>query len=105
MSYPITYQVDRHDPPLEKEDIPEDQGACHAVWIGSVIKGESGKSYAFISMDGATGEDVRHEELFQLWVILASVLSENLEDESRRQFCAEAFKTVQTAVQLSRRND
>jgi len=98
LSYPITYQVDQHDPPLEKDQIPPERGACHDLWIGSITKSAEGKSYAFISLDGVTGDEVSHDELFQLWVIMSGVLSENLEDGGRKKICAEVFSTVQEAV-------
>ncbi len=99
MSYPLTYEVTQHDPPLEQDQVPEECGACHDIWIGSIVKGESGgKSYAFISMDGKTGEEVSDKELFQLWVILAGVLADNLEDGVQKQLCTEAFKAVQRII-------
>ena len=98
MSYPITYLVEQHDPPLERDQIPPERGACHDVWIGSITKSEEGKSYAFISMDGKTGDEVSHDELFALWVIMAGVLEDNLEDGGRKKICGEVFKTVQDAV-------
>ena len=98
MPYPITYDVTPHDPPLEREEIPDGRGACHAVLITSIVKAPDGSSsYAFVSMD-EEGEDIPPLELWKAWLMLATTLKDTLPEGFQKEACSEVFEAAKAVV-------
>lgn len=90
MSYHVTYQITPHREGLEKEAVPDGQGAGDAVVILSVIyPPDGGLSLLVASHDGRTDTPLDDDEIFKLWVMLAHQLSESSTlGPGRRSLCA-----------------
>lgn len=79
-------------------------GAADALVVVSIVRGEDGSvSYASLSLDGATGKLLPHEELFKAWTAMAQLLSASpdLGPESRA-VCALVTDMVRDAIRRRR---
>ena len=85
-SYPLTYTLQTHDPPIAKADLVPEQGAADDLLVISVVHGEDGaQSYAFASVCGATKEPLDPNELFKAWVIFGIMMSDLFDTTDPRQ--------------------
>jgi hypothetical protein len=106
-TYPITYSVDYHDPPLTKEQVlASAAGGCDAILLISVVGGRSGasegSSHAFIGRDGRGGDgDINIEEWFKAWAMLAATLAESTElGPGKRRLCAEVIFAIRKVMEV-----
>jgi hypothetical protein len=90
MSYPITYTLEHHNPPLE--ELPgANYGACDNLLLISIMGrpgGPGGLSVAALSMNGETGEELTAQQVWQVWSILGIGLIDDLgPNDPRRIIC------------------
>jgi len=101
--YPVTYQVEFHDPGLTKEQIKadgRDLGACDGLLITSIIWPPDGSaSYAQVSRDGRTGKDLSPEALFKIWAVMAADLAASPQlGTGARELCGEVHRAITAAL-------
>jgi len=103
--YPITYNIKRHDPPLEKDEVIEKElGGCDSIIIISQIYPEDGSySQAIVSLDGRTNDDVGLDELWKAWTIMAASLAkEEALSPSKRSLCNQVIEIVRESILKTR---
>lgn len=106
MKYHLTYDAKAHPEGIEKEQVPDGQGGCTAVVIGSLLYPEDGSySTVFASLDGRTGEPLSDDELWKAWTMLTHQLgmSPTL-TPNKKALCNEVFGIVKQAI-LSARDE
>lgn len=94
--FSISYHIKHHPEKVKKEDLPDGYGATDCLLIMSRLMAEDGtEDYAFLSLDGVTGESLTPQEVFKAWVILANMLKDNLpENDLRRELCKDVLNIV-----------
>jgi hypothetical protein len=107
-TYRVRYKVEFGE--WTREQLGPDGGA-DAVMIASVMRekpnsrgGDGGSvNTAFLSRDGFTGEELSAGELFKIWGVLASHLTEELPAGSwQREVVAEAFTCIRAGIMRAR---
>lgn len=94
--FSITYNIKHHEQKVSKKDLPPGWGATDCILVMSRLKMQDGtEDYAFLSLDGETGDSLSPPEVFKAWVILANMLKDNLaENDLRRELCKDVLNIV-----------
>ena len=96
--YRLTYTVERHDPPLPRDQIPEGHGATDSLVFVSILEDDAGISLRVASRDGnksVGGEEgqLSPQERFKAWLLWARGLMEDPGlDASRRAMAQAAYE-------------
>ncbi len=107
--YPITYRIDRHDPPMPKEEVKA-QGlvGCDNLVLVSII-GTPGDNHPLstatvtaagtgpLQPDGSWPE-LEPVQRWQVWVMMADGLAEQLGDDPRATICRFVIETTRSVV-------
>jgi hypothetical protein len=83
------------------EDIKRenDEGACDAIIIHSIIFPPDGSRSEVIYGKGADGEPITDIEMFKSWTMMASRLAASKElDTDKKQLCGEVFEQIRMAI-------
>ena len=107
MSYFVTYKITRHAEGIEAKDVPEGEGAAHAVLIASIIYPKSGgMSVEITSGDGRTDKALDDLEYFKVWAMLAHDLANSATlSEPKRELCGLVHEVIKTAILTGRAED
>lgn len=75
-------------------------GAANAMFIVSIMQTEElGRSYTFVSVDGAKGAAISIDDIFKVWAALGHTLS--LDEElghGRRALCKQVHDVIKSAL-------
>lgn len=97
----MTYQLQAHSPPLKQSEIPEGHGACDAIAVFSILfDSDIDTSYVLQGIDGRTGSEMNHKQLFRIWTLMAATLGEKMDDGGERDVCLEVVKVMDRARAL-----
>lgn len=99
--YLMSYQLQCHSPPIKKSEIPEGHGACDAIAVFSILfDSEVDTSYVLQGIDGRTGSEMNHKQLFRIWTLMATTLGEKMDDGGERDICLEVVRVMDRARAL-----
>jgi hypothetical protein len=93
----LTYHIKHHEEGIQKDQVPDNHGASDALLVMSKLLNEidSTEDYAFIALDGKTGQNMTPQEVFKAWVVLANMLKDNLPDgDIRKDLCFDVLNIV-----------
>lgn len=108
--YPVTYNVERLDPPLTQIQIDAGYeaeadlfGAADAVVVLSMLYPQDGSFGVLInSLDGRTGEEVTDSELWKVWTMMAVRLMQSKTlAEPKRSLAQTLHECVATALRAT----
>lgn len=99
--YLMSYQLQCHSPPIKKSEIPEGHGACDAIAVFSILfDSDLDTSYVLQGIDGRTGSEMNHKQLFRIWTLMAATLGEKLPDGGEKDLCVEVVTVMDKARAL-----
>lgn len=99
MSYCLTYEITPHPEGIEKDQVPEGEGACDAIIVVSILHGDAATSRMFIGIDGRESRVLNPGEMFASWAVWASQLADMLSlDSWQWRAVRDASEAVKTAV-------
>jgi hypothetical protein len=102
LDYRITYCITFHNPPISSVEVPEDHGACDAVFIGSYKADQFGRvDYGFRGVH-ETGSEMEPLHMFQVWLQLAGFLETVLPDGGPKELCLAAKQTYLAAAKMAK---
>lgn len=85
-TYPLTYTLQTHDPPIAKDALVPEQGAADDLLVISVVHGaDEEQSYAFASICGASKQPLDPNELFKAWVVFGIMMGDLFDAADPRQ--------------------
>lgn len=97
-SYRLTYTVQRHDPPVPQDQIPEGHGACDSLILVSILEEDGALSLRFLGRDGKKpmgGDegDLSPKDHFKTWLFWArALMSDPRLGEGRRAMAQSCFE-------------
>lgn len=93
--YPVTYLIERHEPPLTRAEVLAlGRGGCHAMIGLTVMRARDGsRGQGLAAMEGSTGLRPPSSEIFLSWLWLAHSMMHDAKLEPReRAFAGEVFR-------------
>lgn len=86
---PIIYHIKHVEDGLPVSELPPGHGLADSIFISSVINDEeddSKRHFSFLGLDGTAGTQMSEAEVFETWIMMAHMMSENkfFEEEDPR---------------------
>jgi len=102
MTFPITYSVTFHSPPVKVADIPEGHGACGAIFIGAYGE-DPDTGEVSVSFHGreADGTELEPLQMFQTWLLLTRQLADTLPEGGPKELCLAVQTTTARAIKMA----